>query len=238
MTARVVSQFPARYLLGLSATPYRRDSLGAAIGFYLGPITAELTKSDLAERLVQPSIYKRDTGCKVYGDVFTEIVSRLCENPTRNALIVGDVVRATRRGRKSLVLTDRVEHAEDLGAMLRGAKVPVALLHGSVDRNEREDARARLERGDLAVVVATGQLIGEGWDAPSLDTLFLTTPLSYHGRLVQYVGRVSRAADGKRDAIVLDYTDDHPMLWATWKKRRTAYEEAGYQVEWAPARAA
>lgn len=234
-TAKVVSQFPARYLLGLTATPYRRDGLDAVIRFYLGPVTAQLTEDDLAERLIAPRVFKRDTQITPSGDTFVELVSWLCESPRRNRLIAGDVVRAAQKGRVCLVLTDRVDHAETLGAMIDAQGIRVVVLHGTVPRSEREQVRARIESGELQAVVATGQLIGEGFDAPRLDTLFLATPFSYHGRLVQYVGRVCRTAPGKRDAIVMDYCDDHRMLWASWKRRRAAYEEAAYAITWAPA---
>jgi len=87
-----------------------------------------------------------------------------------------------------------------------------------------------MNAGDLAAVVATGSLVGEGFDVPRTDWLALATPVSYGGRVVQYIGRVSRTAPGKTDAIVVDYTDDHRMLWSTWKNRRLVYERQGCAI--------
>jgi len=128
--AEVVSQFPARYVTGLTATPFRRDGLDAAIGFYLGPIVATIAKEDLADRLLSPHIIKRDTGLRVAGDSFTELVSALVGDVERNRLIVADVVTAVAAGRRCLVLSERVGHVEQLTAMLQAAGVVAAALHG------------------------------------------------------------------------------------------------------------
>jgi superfamily II DNA or RNA helicase len=172
----------------------------------------QIRAGQLEERLVHPRTFKRDTDCAVDGATFTEIITKLVNRPSRNRLIAGDVLRATKKGRKSLVLTDRVDHCDMLADMLRANGVAVAVLHGQIPRDEREAARKRVEHGRVSVVVATGQLIGKGWDCPRLDTLFLATPLADHGRLKQYLGRVSRSAPGKTDAVVMDYTDDCAML--------------------------
>lgn len=152
----------------------------------------------------------------------------LVNHSERNDLIVRDTLKAVHRGRKSLVLTDRVGHANVLAEMLADAGVSVVALHGQKSKQEREAVRELVDRGQVSVVVATGQLIGEGWDCPRLDTLFLATPISWHGRLKQYLGRVSRSAPGKRDAIVIDYTDDCAMMWSQWKKRRDVYDSLDY----------
>ncbi len=227
--AAVVSQFPARYLCGLTATPYRRDGLDAVIGFYLGPTVARIAKEDLADRLICPRVLKRDTGLCVVGDSFTEIVGQLVVDDARNCLIVADVVGAVAAGRRCLVLSDRVGHVEELVVMLRVAGVAAAALHGRLPRRERAAVVEDLAAGDLAV--ATGSLVGEGFDCPQLDTLFIATPVSYAGRVVQYLGRVSRTAPGKADAMVYDYCDDHPMLWASYRNRKTVYMKQACPID-------
>jgi superfamily II DNA or RNA helicase len=222
--AAVVSQIPAHYVLGLSATPYRRDKLDRVIGFYLGPVAATIEKRYLPERLITPSVRKVETGVEVDGDSFTELVTQLVSHAGRNRLITGQVAAAAEGGRRPLVLTERVEHAELLAGMLADGGCAVAVLHGGRTRTERAEIRSQVERGDVSAIVATGQLIGEGFDSPPLDTLFIATPLSYRGRLIQYLGRISRTAPEKRDAIVVDYCDDSPMLWASWAKRRDVYD--------------
>jgi superfamily II DNA or RNA helicase len=228
--AAVISQFPARYLLGLSATPYRRDGLDGVIRLHLGPVLASLAGADMGDRLVAPEIVKRDTGIKVRGDNFTNLVTQLVQNRQRTSLITNDIAYAVGRGRSPLVLTDRVDHAECLAAELKSKGLRAGLLHGGMKKLERDDVMQRLEAGRLQILVATSQLLGEGFDRPCFDILFLTTPISWRGRVTQYVGRVCRTAPGKDDALVLDYCDDHFMLWGAWRARWAAYDEAGYAI--------
>jgi superfamily II DNA or RNA helicase len=227
-TASVLAQLPARYILGLSATPYRRDGLDQVIDYYVGPATATLTGADVPDRLVGPKVIRRDTGVRPVGNTFTHIIDALTRHYARNALIVEEVSRAVRKGRRCLVLTDRVAHVKDLACLLDECGGGVGLLHGQLSRAERVSTVRSVGEGTTQILVATGQLVGEGFDCPHLDTLFLATPISYHGRLTQYVGRILRAAPGKKDAVVIDYTDDHPMLWAQWRNRRDTYDAAGY----------
>jgi len=233
--AAAVSQFPAKFLLGLSATPYRRDGLDRVIGWYLGPVVARIDKADLADRLIAPRIIKRETGCVVAGDSFTELVTDLIHDPRRNRLIVADVAQAVREGRRCLVLSDRVDHVERLTEMLTDAGVSAAALHGQLGKRARGEVVEGLEAGMLQTVVATGSLIGEGFDSPRLDALFLATPVSFVGRVTQYIGRVSRTAPGKTDALVVDYCDDNRMLWASWGKRGRLYRSAGLPITSSPA---
>ena len=233
--AALVSQFPAKFLLGLSATPYRRDGLGRVIAFYLGETTARIDKAELADRLIAPTIIKRETGCVVAGDSFTELVADLIHDPRRNRLIVADVAHAVRAGRTCLILSDRVDHVERLTEMLTDAGVSAAALHGQLGKRRRGEVVAALGAGTLQAVVATGSLIGEGFDSPRLDTFFLATPVSFVGRVTQYIGRVSRTALGKVDALVVDYCDDNRMLWASWGKRGRLYRSAGLPITSSPA---
>jgi len=223
--ATVIARFDARYLLGLTATPYRRDGLDAVINFHLGPTVARIAAADLADRLIRPRVIKRDTGLRPWGDSFGELVSELVADPERNALIVRDVVEAVERGRRCVVLSDRVEHVEALTALLQAEGVCAAALHGSLGKKTRGQVVEDLGTGVLHVVVATGSLVGEGFDCPRLDALFLATPVSYSGRVTQYLGRVSRTAPGKVDALVYDYCDDHRMLWSTYRNRAAVYRE-------------
>ena len=223
--ARVVAQFPARFLLGLSATPYRRDGLAQVINFYLGPVAAKMDERALTDRLIKPRILKRETGINVYGASFTDLVSQLTTDSARNRLIVGDVAQAVAEGRRCLLLSDRIEHVELLTTLLQAEGLTAAALHGQKTKRQRAQAVADAGAGDPGVLVATCALVGEGFDSPRLDALFLATPVSYEGRIVQYIGRVSRTAPGKTDAVVYDYTDGHPMLWASWRKRSVVYRD-------------
>ena len=233
--AAVVSQIPAKYVAGLSATVYRRDRLDAVIHFYLGSVVARIDAADLADRLIQPKIVKRDTHLRPVGDSFTEIVSDLVAMPERNALIVADVAEAVACGRRCLVLSERVGHVQELTQQLQKRGIAAAALYGSLGKKLRGQVVEDLGTGALDVAVATGSLVGEGFDSPRTDALFLATPVSYHGRVVQYLGRVSRTAPGKRSAIATDYCDDNRMLWSTWRNRRIVYEGQGCPIIVSPA---
>jgi len=229
--AAVIGQFPATYLLGLTATPFRRDRLDQVIFWHVGPIVARIAKEDLADRLITPRIVKRDTGIRIAGDCFSQMETMIVGDMDRNRMIVADVAAAVRSGRRALVLSSRVGHVEQIAAMLAAAGVAVSALHGQLSQRVRTDVVARLAAGELQAVVATISLISEGFDEPGLDALFLVTPMSYGGRVVQALGRVSRTSPGKRDALVVDYCDDCRMLWSTWKNRRRVYERLGCAID-------
>ena len=233
--AAVIAQFSARYLLGLSATPYRRDGLDAVIGFHVGPVVARIDKADLADRLIAPRIIKRDTGLRPAGDSFTELVSELVVWPERNALIVDDVAQAVACGHRCLVLSERVGHVQELTQQLQERGIAAAALYGTLGKRKRGEVVEALGAGELRAVVATVSLISEGFDCPHLDALFLATPMSYGGRVIQAIGRVSRTAPGKVDAVVTDYVDSHPMFFASWRNRRLVYEAQDCVVSTPPA---
>ena len=228
--AAVVSQFRAKYLTGLSATVYRRDGLDAVIHFYLGPVVARIDAADLADRLIQPKIVKRDTHLRPVGDSFTELVSELVVWPERNALIVDDVAEAVACGRRCLILSERVGHVQELTRLLQERGSAAAALYGTLGKRKRGEVVEALGAGELRAVVATVSLISEGFDCPHLDALFLATPMSYGGRVIQAIGRVSRTAPGKVDAVVTDYVDSHPMFFASWRNRRLVYEAQGCAI--------
>jgi len=230
LMAGVVRQFPARFLLGLTATPIRRDGLDDVIFWHLGPITARIDKADLANRLIAPRVLKRPTGVRPQGESFAGLVTALVRDADRNALIVRDTAHAVRAGRRCLVLTDRVPHTATLTRLLTEQGVAAAALHGSLGTTERARVVAALDTGEVSVVVATSSLIAEGFDQPRLDYLALTTPMSYAGRVQQAIGRISRAAPGKRDAVVVDYADDCALCWSSWGKRAAVYRAEGLTI--------
>lgn len=228
--AGVVSQFNARYLLGLTATPTRRDGLDDAIFWHLGPITARIDKSDLKDRLIAPHVIKRATGVRPRGDSFAAIVSALVSDERRNRLIVEDTIRAVQRGRRCLVLTERVAHTALLTSLLQERGMAVATLRGGLGKTERAWVVAALDTGEVSVVVATTSLIAEGFDQPKLDYLALTTPMSYGGRVKQAIGRIARTAPHKADAVVVDYCDDCALCWSSWGKRGAVYRAEGLRI--------
>ena len=141
-------------------------------------------------------------------------------------MIADDVAaEAARQEGTCLVLSDRKQHCETLQSLIRFRHhLPSELLTGDRTAAERRDIIERLGRGEVRIVVATGQLVGEGFDCPDLTTLFMATPVRFSGRLIQYLGRVLRPAPGKRRARVFDYVDGKvDVLVAAARARKRVY---------------
>lgn len=156
---------------------------------------------------------------------YSRMLSELTEDAVRNGLIVSDVARETQKSDGvCLVLTDRKGHAVELMRRLIRKGIEVALLTGDLSMGKRQEAVATVNTGQAKVLVATGQLIGEGFDCRQLSTLFLATPIKFSGRLIQYLGRVLRPAPGKDRARVYDYLDPVGVLEASARARGRVYE--------------
>ncbi len=230
-----VGAFDARYLLGLSATPWRRDKLDRLITWHLGDIHHEIPRNALVRdgHILAPELVVRETGFLPFHDPVEEygaMIGELIADDGRNRLIARDVAEELQRpGAACLVLSDRKQHCETLHSLLRfGHHVTAELLTGDMAPAERREALARIESGESRVLVATGQLIGEGLDSRKLSTLFMATPVRFHGRLIQYLGRILRPAEGKRRARVFDYVDSQVgLLKNSFLHRRKVYEQAG-----------
>ncbi len=161
--------------------------------------------------------------------------TRLVRDSQRNELIVDDISAVAAEGRVPIVLTERVEHLEILRALLCDRNLRVVSLRGGMRRVDREDAESRLATSGEEfpnVLIATGRYAGEGFDCSRLDTLFLAMPVSWRGTLEQYVGRLHRLHEEKREVRVYDYVDQHvPMLARMYGKRVRGYRAMGYQIE-------
>ena len=226
----VVSLFDCKFMLGLSATPYRRDGLSRLIYWYLGDCQHEVGKASLVENgdILRAEVVIRETAFSPYADPveqYSTMLSELCSDPGRNELIVKDVIReASNGGGICLVLTDRKGHCDTLAAMLRRNGVYPDILTGDTLSGERKTIVERLNSGDVSILIATGQLVGEGFDCKGLSTLFLATPIKFSGRLIQYLGRILRPAPGKNKATVYDYIDKNVgVLRASAKARSKVY---------------
>jgi superfamily II DNA or RNA helicase len=209
-----VTSFDAKYMLGLSATPWRRDKLSKLIFWHLGDVHHEVDKKHLVKAgdVLPAEIITRNTNFKPYHDPvneYSKMLSELTADTERNILIVSDVARETERDVGiCLVLSDRKAHCENLRALLKYRyKIDSELLTGDLNMDERQNVIERLNQGKANVVIATGQLVGEGFDCRNLSTLFLATPIRFSGRVIQYLGRVLRPAPGKTVARVFDYVD-------------------------------
>ncbi len=233
MFTECVDSFPAKYRLGLSATPYRRDGLTQAIGFFIGPKVHEVDQArlQLVGAILQPEVLARKTAFRFGGDCaeqYQEMLTALAQDYARNALIAQDVKRElAREAGTALVVSDRVAHLEALTACLNATGEDMELLTGQTPKAQREALVERIRAGRVRVLGSTVQLIGEGFDAPGLASLFLATPISSQGRLLQVVGRILRPQDGKTPRLY-DYHDPVGVLQASARTRASVYERHGF----------
>ncbi len=234
MFREVVSKFPAKYRFGLTATPSRKYNDEKLIEAYLGKTLHTISEKEAKVRkgvrdknasdsdivLVHTTELAVPFGSSLRD--FPLISKSLSNDSARNTLITEDIKREAALGKKCLVLTERKEHAEMLRAYLR-KDFETVLYSGDLSTHRRTLARQKIQSGSFKVLVATGQILGEGTDIANLETLFLAFPVSFHGKLAQYIGRVSREGGPKK---VYDYRDSLvPILEKLWKKRATFYRK-------------
>jgi len=241
---KVLKSVNARYVYGLTATPTRQDGHESIIHMQCGAIRYRASAIEQAEksgiqRLVVPRFtsFKKPLGLSDREFNITAIYAAITENRQRNSLIVADVLASMKNGRTPIVLTQRTNHVQVLADALEGELKEVARvirLTGSASAKEKREVLEKLRsipKDERFVIVATGKYVGEGFDEPRLDTLFLAAPISWKGTLQQYAGRLHRTHEGKTDVVVYDYIDAHvKMLESMYHKRITGYASMGYKT--------
>ncbi|WP_307857046.1 TOTE conflict system archaeo-eukaryotic primase domain-containing protein [Pseudarthrobacter albicanus] len=245
--SHVMNQIPARYWLGLTATPYRRDKLDALIYHQLGQVTHTIPPAAPEQLprngrgIVEPTlalelhrtayIYDGDADPSEPGGI-SAIYKDLIASEERLSQIYDDVMAAYERKGRILLLTTWKAHLDSFRLRFEAAGLEPVVFSGAMKAKERQAAVDRLANMDDAqplLVLGTGSYIGEGFDCPKLDTLFLAAPVSFKGRLVQYAGRVIRPYPGKTVATVHDYYDEStPVLAASLNKRAPGYVSLGF----------
>lgn len=227
-----VSAFDSKFMLGLSATPWRRDGLSRLIFWNVGDKIHEIDQATLESTgdVLRAEVITRETKYTTHRDPsgeYSQMLSELTEDPYRNAQITGDVIEEAKNGSGiCLILTDRKAHCEILAGMIGAQGVGADVLTGDLSGKERQATVERLNAGEIKILVATGQLIGEGFDCKELSTLFLACPIKFNGRLIQYLGRVLRPAPGKQ-ARVYDYIDSGiGVLASAARGRQRVYTRA------------
>jgi superfamily II DNA or RNA helicase len=234
----VLRRVKARFVLGLTATPIRKDGHHPIIFMQCGPVRFRVdARKHAATRPVDhvvipcPTCFQTPPGTE---PPIQQLYAELIANERRNAQIIRDVLAAVAEGRSPLVLTERKSHADALACELRGKVAHVVVLQGGQDAKARAtvaNALASIPHDTPRVIIATGRYIGEGFDDSRLDTLFLAMPISWRGTLQQYVGRLHRLDAGKTEVRVHDYIDGAvPMLSRMFDKRRRGYEAVGYTI--------
>ena len=235
----VLRAVTARYVYGMSATINRGDKQDKKMFMQLGPIRHRYTAKERAQKQgIGHYIYPRFTRLvdlnqsedKNPADYYRLIM----QSELRNMQIVSDVIDCVKRGRTPVVMTKYKEHAQKLYDMLQGVADHVFLLQGGKSLKERAAIReqmAAVRADESLVLVAIGQYVGEGFNYPRLDTMLLAMPISFEGNVEQHAGRLNRDYEGKKDAIIFDYIDQHiPTLKRMYYKRLRAYKKIGYEV--------
>jgi len=234
----VLKKINAKYVHGVSATPMRSDSLEKINYMLLGPIrhrytALERTVEQGIDHLVIPR-YTRVISTSENKDDINEAYALVSRSKVRNDQILGDIRECMEKGRTPLILTKYKEHAKFFYDNVQNIADYVFILYGGNPNKENEAIRKQLKeipRNKSLILVATGQKIGEGFDYPRLDTLILAAPVSYAGRLEQYVGRLNRDYDGKKDVIIYDYIDSHIQNFNNmYLKRLRTYKKIGFRV--------
>lgn len=236
----VLQEINAKYVYGVTATPKRGDGKEKINEFLLGPIRYRFTAKDRAEEqnidhLVYPRFTKtvkpHHLSKTPYGNEAFELIRN---NDVRDEQITRDVVECVQAGRTPVILTKYVDHAKKLSARLKEYADRLILLTGANGTKERRAQVEELNNVDDAeslILVGTGSLLGEGFDYPRLDTLFMATPVSGENVVEQYVGRLNRDYEGKENVIVYDYVDSHiPKFDKMYASRMKAYKKIGYEL--------
>lgn len=231
----ILRKVKAKYVLGLTATPIRRDGQQPIIFMQCGPIRYRAAKPTSAPHDLEVVSRSIDTRINVPTDAgIQEVFRNLAVNQERTAAIAAEILSAFADGRKVLVLTERTEHLDAIFAAIEGKISTCFVLHGRLSKKQRSTLIAELEAlpADAPrVLLATGKLVGEGFDHPPLDTLVLAMPVSWQGTLQQYAGRLHRDHATKTDVRIIDFVDTgHPALLRMWDKRQRGYRAMGYRL--------
>ncbi|MDI6795799.1 MAG: DEAD/DEAH box helicase family protein [Desulfatibacillaceae bacterium] len=229
-----VKAFNSRYMLGLSATPFRRDGLTDLIHLYMGDSVGRCARQVVRRQgvITGARLVVRKTGFDYpYQDDYQALVCALTEDGQRNRLIAKDAALFRQKtGRTALVVSDRKEHCRTLAGLVDAMGQRVALLTGDCSATQRRAVVEQACAGELDVLVATLQLIGEGFDCSALAGLFLATPVRFSGRVLQVVGRVVRTAPGKQTAWIYDYVDEPGVLASSFASRQKVYASLGVNL--------
>ena len=234
---KILKYANAKYVYGLTATPTRQDGHHPIIYMQCGPIRYKVdAKSQADKREFEHYLIPRFTSFRnISDDNITTLYKKLSDDAMRNNLILNDVASAVKNGRTPIILTERREHVALLAELLKPYCDNVIEIVGTASVKSRRETLERLDsipQEESLVVVATGRYVGEGFDYPRLDTLFLALPIAWKGKVAQYAGRLHRNYSGKTEVQVYDYIDIHvPVLERMYQKRVKSYSAIGYKTK-------
>ncbi len=239
----VLNESPARYFLGLTATPYRKDGWQAIIHMQCGPIRHEIQDKAGADLIKRTIVKETSFSMPVEAGPqppMHEVWNELTTDKERLKLIAVDVKNAVAENRFPLIISERKEHlsllSEEIKNNLSDMNAKEFILVGDMGKKARkkvlEDIKEAISSINKPYILSTSSLIGEGFDLPELDTLFLAMPFSFKGRMIQYAGRLHRECEGKTDVVIYDYLDiSSGLTISMFKKRVSAYKQMGYEIE-------
>ena len=237
---QVMKQVKAKYVVGLTATPIRKDGHHPIIYMQCGPIRFNLSARKMTETApFEHKVIPRQTEFRMPLEcsdlTIQDIYAALVNDAPRNDMISADLLCAVQSGRSPLLLTTRTDHLKCFAEKLTGSVKNVFILKGGMSKKQRQstaDALAAVPIGEQRIILATGSYIGEGFDDARLDTLFLAMPISWKGTLQQYVGRLHRLHDNKHVVQVYDYVDSYvSMLARMYDRRLKGYGAIGYSID-------
>lgn len=238
--ANVLKEVKAKYVYGVTATPKRGDGLEKINYMLIGPIRYSHTAKEKAkEQGIQHLVYPRFTRTVLPRGVITdkmhpnEAYEIIHNNDVRDEQIIEDVKNCVAAGRTPVVLSRYKDHSEKFYERLKSYADHVFLMTGNNSKKEHRkilEQMHQVDKNESLILIATGSLVGEGFDFPRLDTLFMATPVSFRGVVEQYAGRLNRDYAGKENVIIYDYVDNHiPMFNNMYMKRLKAYKQIGYE---------
>lgn len=239
---QILKNVIAKYVYGLTATPIRKDGHHPIIFMQCGPIRYRVDPIKQAEKrpfehyvIPRFTSYKQIDSSVNKGVSITNIYADITESEIRNRAIVNDVINCVSEGRNPIVLTERTAHVEILSEKIKEKVANVITLTGAMTKKEKKEKMQKLEnlpREESLVIVATGKFVGEGFDEPRLDTLFLAMPISWKGTLQQYAGRLHRVYDNKNEVQIYDYVDIYVgVLERMYQRRLKGYDSIGYYIK-------
>ena len=232
----ILKRARAKYVLGLTATPIRRDGRQPIIFMQCGPTRHTAARPAGAPQTMEVVPRYMPATIALGADAGIQDVFRhLANDASRTAAIADEIASAFKQGHKVLVLTERTEHLDAIGTALASRVSILFTLHGRMSKKQRAALVSELDAlppDTPRVLLSTGKLVGEGFDHPPLDTLVLAMPISWKGTLQQYAGRLHREHADKTRVRIVDFVDaGHPALLRMWDKRQRGYQAMGYRVQ-------
>lgn len=237
----VLKQIPAKYFLGLTATPYRKDGHQAIIHMQLGPTRYEM--EDFGAKNLEKKVFVRETGFQFSETLerrleIHEIWDEIVAHEGRTQMIVEDLSKELENNRHPLVISERKGHLANISkkmSLVVKGKAREFVLVGDMGKKQKKEILEQIqkcvEKKESFYILSTGSFIGEGFDLPVLDSLFITMPVSFKGRMVQYAGRIHRPFEGKKEVRIFDYLDaNNGLTIKMFKKRIPVYKKMEYEI--------